>query len=68
MEPKSPIEHFLYYEPVKTHLKNVTDKSGQGQKGSNDREPAQLHLLLQLPTEEPARVQAGGSPLPQNGV
>lgn len=36
--------------------------------GSNDPEPAPLRLLLQLPTEEPARVQAGGAPLPQNGV
>lgn len=36
--------------------------------GSNDPEPAPLRLLLQLPTEEPAGVQAGGAPLPQNGV
>lgn len=36
--------------------------------GSNDPEPAPLRLLLQLPTEEPARVQARGAPLPQNGV
>lgn len=36
--------------------------------GSNDPEPAPLCILLQLPTEEPARVQAGGAPLPQNGV
>lgn len=36
--------------------------------GSNHPEPAPLCLLLQLPTEEPARVQARGAPLPQNGV
>lgn len=36
--------------------------------GSNDPEPAPLRLLLQPPTEEPAGVQAGGAPLPQNGV
>ena len=36
--------------------------------GSNDPAPTPLRLLLQLPTEEPARVQAGGAPLPQNGV
>lgn len=36
--------------------------------GSHDPEPTPLRLLLQLPTEEPARVQAGGTPLPQNGV
>lgn len=36
--------------------------------GSNDPKPAPLRLLLQLPTEAPARVQAGGAPFPQNGV
>ena len=32
--------------------------------GSNHPEPTPLRLLLQLPTEEPARVQARGAPLP----
>lgn len=36
--------------------------------GGNDPEPTALRLLLQFPTEEPARVQASGAPLPQNGV
>lgn len=36
--------------------------------GSHDPEPTPLRLLLQLPTEEPAGVQACGAPLPQNGV